>query len=51
MGFDLASIHAAGSPGARALRVDLKKRPRGWLSAAAKTAVAAVNRDYETWRN
>ena len=51
MGFDLASIHAAGSPGARALRADLKKRPRGWLSAAAKTAVAAVNRDYEAWRN
>jgi hypothetical protein len=51
MGFDLASIHAAGPPGARALRADLKKRPRGWLSAAAKTAVAAVNRDYEAWRN
>jgi hypothetical protein len=51
MGFDLASIHAVGSPGARALRDDLKKRPRGWLHAAAKTAVAAVERDYEEWRN
>jgi len=24
--------------------------PRGWLNAAAKTAVAAVKRDYEEWR-
>jgi hypothetical protein len=50
MGFDLASIHAAGSPGAAALRANLKKRPRGWLNAAAKAAVAAVERDYEEWR-
>ncbi len=51
MGFDLASIHAAGAPGASALWVDLKKRPHGWLNAAAKTAVAAVKRDFEEWRN
>ena len=51
MGFDLASIHAAGSPGAAALRADLKKRRRGWLTAAAKAMVAAVKRDYEEWRN
>ena len=51
MGFDLASIHAAGSPGAAALRADLKKRPRGWLNAAAKATVAAVKRDYEEWRS
>jgi hypothetical protein len=50
MGFDLGSIHAAGSPGVRALRADLRKRPRGWLNAAAKTAVAAVKRDHEEWR-
>lgn len=51
MGFDLGSIHAAGSPGIHALRADLRKRPRGWLNAAAKTAVAAVKRDYEEWRD
>jgi hypothetical protein len=51
MGFDLASIHAAGTPGVAALRANLKKRPRGWLNDAAKTAVAAVKRDYEEWRN
>ena len=51
MGCGLAPIHAAGSPGARALQADLKKRPRGWLNAAATTAVAAVERDYEEWRS
>jgi hypothetical protein len=51
MGFDLASIHAAGSAGVDALQADLKKRPHGWLNAAAKTAAAAVKRDFEEWRN
>ncbi len=51
MGFDLASVHAAAALGVRALRADLKKRPRGWLNAAAKTAVAAVKRDYQEWRS
>jgi hypothetical protein len=51
MGFDLASIHVAGSSEPAALRADLKRRPRGWLNAAAKTAVAAVKRDFEEWRN
>jgi hypothetical protein len=51
MGYDLGSIHAAGKPGARALLADLDKRPRGWLSKAAKAAAAAVRRDYEEWRS
>ena len=52
MGFDLASIHAAtGSAAVSALRADLRKRPRGWLNAAAKRAAAAVEHDYEEWRN
>ncbi|MFH1340444.1 MAG: DUF2252 family protein [Pseudomonadota bacterium] len=51
MGFDLASIHAAGSHGAAAVRADLKKRPRGWLNTAAKAMVVAVKRDYDEWRN
>jgi hypothetical protein len=50
MGFDLASIHAAGPAGAGALRADLRKRRSGWLNAAAKTAAAAVRRDFEEWR-
>jgi hypothetical protein len=49
MGFDLASIHAAGSAGIGALQHDLKTRPRNWLYDAAKTAAAAVEKDYEGW--
>jgi hypothetical protein len=51
MGFDVASIHAAGSTGIKALKADLKKRPRGWLNAAASIAMAAVRRDFEEWRS
>jgi len=40
----------ASSPGADALAADLKKRPRGWLAAAAKTTAAAVKRDFREWR-
>jgi hypothetical protein len=50
MGFDLASVHAAGSAGATALRRDLKRRPRGWLYHAAKTAAAAVEKDFAAWK-
>jgi hypothetical protein len=51
MGFDLASIHAAaGSPATRAIQRDLRKRPGGWLNAAAKAAATAVERDFEEWR-
>ena len=51
MGFDLASIHAASSRGKRVIQDDFKKRPGGWLNAAAKTAAAAVQRDYDEWRS
>jgi Uncharacterized protein conserved in bacteria (DUF2252) len=50
MGFDLASIHAADSAGSKAQKADLRKRPRGWLHAAAKIAAAKVRRDYREWR-
>jgi hypothetical protein len=29
----------------------LKTRPRNWLYEAAKTAAAAVEKDYEGWMN
>jgi hypothetical protein len=51
MGFDLASIHAADPRGKRMIQADLKKRPAGWLLAAARTATAAVERDFEEWRS
>jgi hypothetical protein len=51
MGFDVASIHAAGSVPAKALKADLEKRPRGWLNAAAEVAAEKVKRDYREWRS
>jgi hypothetical protein len=50
MGFDLGSIHATDPDGADAVRRDLKGRPPDWLQAAAKTAAAAVQEDWESWR-
>ncbi len=50
MGFDLASIHAAGSVSVKTLQADLAKRPRGWLNAAAAVAADKVKRDYREWR-
>jgi hypothetical protein len=49
MAFDLASIHAAGSAGVGALQRDLERRPPDWLYHAAKTAAAAVEKDFEAW--
>lgn len=50
MGFDLASIHAAGSVPIKALKADLGKPPRGWLNAAAMVAADKVKRDYRERR-
>jgi hypothetical protein len=50
MGFDIASVHAAVTAGVKALQADLRKRPPGWLSAAATVAAEAVKRDYRQWR-
>jgi hypothetical protein len=51
MGFDLASIHAAGSVPVKTLKADLDRRPRGWLNAAAEVAAEKVKRDYREWRS
>src|SRR4051794_34088211 len=51
MGFDLASVHAAGSVPVKTLKADLAKRPRGWLNAAAKVAAKKVKDDYQEWRD
>jgi hypothetical protein len=50
MAFDVASIHAASAAGRRAIEADLRKRPPGWLQAAATVANAKVRRDYRQWR-
>jgi hypothetical protein len=51
MGFDVASIHAAGKVPVKTLKADLDRRPRGWLNAAAAVAADKVKRDYREWRS
>jgi hypothetical protein len=51
MGFEIASIHAAGAASVTALKSDLRKRPPGWLNTAATVAAEAVKRDYRQWRD
>ena len=51
MGFDIASIHAAGTASVTALKADLRKRPPGWLNTAATVAAEAVKRDFRQWRD
>ncbi len=48
MGWETANIHL-GSVKARVLQNDLKKRPRGWLLAAARKMEKAVQADFEDY--
>jgi hypothetical protein len=49
MGFETANVHL-GSAKARVLLGDLKKRPRGWLLAAARRMEKPVRSEFEEWR-
>jgi hypothetical protein len=49
MGFDLGAIHAATNDAAVKIGRDLDSRDPDWLHAAAKTAAAAVEEDFEEW--
>jgi hypothetical protein len=48
MGWETANVHL-GSAKARILQADLKKRPRGWLLAAARKMQKAVFADFEAY--
>jgi hypothetical protein len=49
MGFDLGAIHAADHR-AEAVKLHLDGLTDGWLYAAAETAAADVECDFETWK-
>jgi hypothetical protein len=50
MGFETANIHL-GAPPARVKQLarELRRRPAGWLHAAAKTFTRAVTDDWRSW--
>jgi len=49
MGFELANIHLGTARGRDAIRRDLEKRTRGWLTANARKAANATAQDYKDW--
>ena len=49
MGYETANVHV-GSKKAKAIQTDLKKRPKGWLAAAAQDMLQAVTADWSDWR-
>lgn len=48
MGFETANVHL-GTRTAQALEADLKKRPAGWLNAAAREMAKSVVEDRNEW--
>jgi uncharacterized protein (DUF2252 family) len=49
MGFELANVHLGTGQRQDAIRRDLKKRKRGWLTANARKAANATTQDYKDW--
>ena len=49
MGWETANVHL-GSPGARAIRADLKRRDKHWLYDAARRLGDAIDDDWDDWR-
>src|SRR5262245_19585013 len=50
MGQDLANVHLGTGDPKRAVMRDLRRRPRGWLAAAARAAADFVRREHKEWR-
>ncbi len=50
MGWESANLHLGSKNAVNAVRRDLKKRPAGWLDAAAKRMVKATTSDWEDWK-
>ena len=50
MGFETANVHLGTRNAIQAVRRDLKRRPAGWLAAAAKEMLKATMEDWRKWR-
>ena len=49
MGFELANVHLGTTDRGDAIRRDLEKRKRRWLTANARKASDATTREYQEW--
>jgi Uncharacterized protein conserved in bacteria (DUF2252) len=50
MGFELANVHLGTAERRGAIKRDLEKRKRGWLTANARKASDATTREYKDWK-
>lgn len=50
MGWETANIHLGSPDAIKDVQRDLKKRPCGWLRAAAEAMSEAVERDWREWK-
>ena len=50
MGWETANIHLGTAKARPALQKDLRRRPKGWLRAAAQVMVDLTLRDWKEWR-
>ena len=49
MGFELANVHLGTTDRRDAIKRDIEKRKRGWLTANARKASDATTREYQEW--
>jgi hypothetical protein len=50
MGFELANVHLGTAERRDAIKRDLEKRKRGWLTANARKASDATTQEYKDWK-
>ena len=50
MGFELANVHLGTAERRDAIRRDLEKRKRGWLTANARAASDATTQEFKDWK-
>jgi uncharacterized protein (DUF2252 family) len=50
MGFELANVHLGTAEHRGAIKRDLEKRKRGWLTANARKASDATTQEYKDWK-
>ncbi|HEY2825515.1 MAG TPA: DUF2252 family protein [Gemmatimonadales bacterium] len=49
MGWETANVHL-GSQSAKALRADLRRRPKAWLAEAAERMAGVMGQEWKAWR-
>jgi hypothetical protein len=51
MGFEIANVHLGSAKAAKAISIDLRKRPGNWLHQAAAKMLESTVKDWREWRD